>query len=270
MYRYISIYVCVCAYIIRVRGHDCRLRRPLAGQEGRVWTHPVVELRADLKSISNRCHLSEVTFVWELTTEIIHLTLGCLQVGTDEFLLHECGWMTSVLARGGPVPIRSSHRAVSVSIGHPRYEIMNNGSNSGHFRCDSDVARTWSFSPDKKAPRHLANSIQISQSQPDSDLGLGHFLAKVANPFKLFLPRSTAVLLSAFACNVYAFSQMSRIGWRCEPFGKWPAEVCCHFSLIRNSAPLGPYGRTMPRALWWPWGGYTWAGGASGSYMKTE
>ena len=23
-------------------------------------------------------------------------------------------------------------------------------------------------------------------------------------------------------------------------------------SLIRNSAPLGPYSRTMPRALWWP------------------
>jgi len=22
-------------------------------------------------------------------------------------------------------------------------------------------------------------------------------------------------------------------------------------SLIRNSAPLGPYSRTMPRALWW-------------------
>jgi hypothetical protein len=26
-------------------------------------------------------------------------------------------------------------------------------------------------------------------------------------------------------------------------------------SLIRNSAPLGPYRRTMPRALWWSWGG---------------
>jgi len=26
-------------------------------------------------------------------------------------------------------------------------------------------------------------------------------------------------------------------------------------SLIRNSAPLGPYRRTMPRALWWPLGG---------------
>ena len=26
-------------------------------------------------------------------------------------------------------------------------------------------------------------------------------------------------------------------------------------SLIRNRAPLGPYTRTMPRVLWWSWGG---------------
>ena len=26
-------------------------------------------------------------------------------------------------------------------------------------------------------------------------------------------------------------------------------------SLIRNCAPLGPYSRNMPRALWWSWGG---------------
>ena len=26
-------------------------------------------------------------------------------------------------------------------------------------------------------------------------------------------------------------------------------------SLIRNSAPLGPYSRNMPRALWWSYGG---------------
>ena len=28
--------------------------------------------------------------------------------------------------------------------------------------------------------------------------------------------------------------------------------LCRDTSLIRNSAPLGPYGRTMPGALWWP------------------
>jgi hypothetical protein len=26
-------------------------------------------------------------------------------------------------------------------------------------------------------------------------------------------------------------------------------------SLLRNSAPLAPYSRTMARALWWSWGG---------------
>ena len=26
-------------------------------------------------------------------------------------------------------------------------------------------------------------------------------------------------------------------------------------SLVRNSAPRGPYSRTVPRALRWPWGG---------------
>ena len=39
------------------------------------------ELRANFKSISHRCHLFEVAFVWELTKETIHLPLGCLQGG---------------------------------------------------------------------------------------------------------------------------------------------------------------------------------------------
>ena len=42
---------------------------------------PGIELRANLKSIFHRCHLFEVAFVWELTSETIHLPLGCLQVG---------------------------------------------------------------------------------------------------------------------------------------------------------------------------------------------
>ena len=65
-------------------------------------SHPGVELRANLKSISHRCHLFEVNlpqmppltdatshrchlfevaFVWELTKETIHLPLVCLQGG---------------------------------------------------------------------------------------------------------------------------------------------------------------------------------------------
>ena len=45
--------------------------------------HPGVELGANLKSISHRCHLFEVAFVWELTKETIHLPLGCLQGGSS-------------------------------------------------------------------------------------------------------------------------------------------------------------------------------------------
>jgi len=44
--------------------------------------HPGVELRANLKSISHRCHLFEVAFAWGLTKETIHLPLGCLQGGS--------------------------------------------------------------------------------------------------------------------------------------------------------------------------------------------
>ena len=43
--------------------------------------HPGGNLGANLKSISHRCYLFEVAFVWELTKETIHLPLGCLQGG---------------------------------------------------------------------------------------------------------------------------------------------------------------------------------------------
>ena len=52
-----------------------------------VGIHPGVELRANLKSISHRCYLFEVAFVWDLTKETIDLPVGCLQggqgMGTD-------------------------------------------------------------------------------------------------------------------------------------------------------------------------------------------
>ena len=44
-------------------------------------SHPGVELRANLKSISHRYHLFEVAFVRVLTKEIIVVPLGCLQGG---------------------------------------------------------------------------------------------------------------------------------------------------------------------------------------------
>ena len=41
-------------------------------------SHPGVELRANLKSISRRCHPILLAFVWELTAETIDLPLSCL------------------------------------------------------------------------------------------------------------------------------------------------------------------------------------------------
>jgi len=68
--------------ISRERASACArvpLLRPLTSAPAQ--NHPGVELRANLKSISHRCHLFEVAFVWELTKETIHLPLGCLQGG---------------------------------------------------------------------------------------------------------------------------------------------------------------------------------------------
>ena len=44
-------------------------------------SHPGVEVRANLKSISHRYYLFELDFLWELNKETIHLPLGCLQGG---------------------------------------------------------------------------------------------------------------------------------------------------------------------------------------------
>ena len=53
---------------------------------GEVWGVGVLDHSggnpgANVKSISHRCHVFEVAFVWELTKETIHLPLGCLQDG---------------------------------------------------------------------------------------------------------------------------------------------------------------------------------------------
>jgi len=47
-------------------------------------THPGVELGANLKSISYRCHLFEVAFLLGWTRETIYLPLDRLQGGTRE------------------------------------------------------------------------------------------------------------------------------------------------------------------------------------------
>jgi len=67
--------------------HGGTLRRPpgsgTADGGGAYRFHPGVELRANVKSISHRCRLFELAFVWELTKATIHLPLGCLQGGVQ-------------------------------------------------------------------------------------------------------------------------------------------------------------------------------------------
>ena len=53
-------------------------RRVVGGPEALIPNHHGVELRANLQSISHKCHLEEVAFVWEWTKETNDLPLGCL------------------------------------------------------------------------------------------------------------------------------------------------------------------------------------------------
>jgi len=72
---------------------DWGIRDPSLTQNG--WKQVIFRTRStlevNLKSISHKCYLFEVAFVWELTEETIVLPLGCLQGGDDPFcssLLH--------------------------------------------------------------------------------------------------------------------------------------------------------------------------------------
>ena len=54
--------------------------------------HPGVELRANLKSISNRCSLWKIAFEGTLTKETIYLLLGCLLGAVDDAIQRTVGW----------------------------------------------------------------------------------------------------------------------------------------------------------------------------------
>ena len=56
---------------------------PLPASHDPSGRHPGGNPGANLKSISHRCQLILVAFVWELTKEIINWPLGCLQGGGD-------------------------------------------------------------------------------------------------------------------------------------------------------------------------------------------
>ena len=60
---------------------------------------------ANLKSISHRCYLFDVAFVWELTKETIHLPLSCLQGGEAHNLREEDGAHENDGSRRGPPQI---------------------------------------------------------------------------------------------------------------------------------------------------------------------
>ena len=47
-------------------------------------SHPGGNTGANIKSISRRCYLREVSFEWKLAQETIHLPLGCLQGGSPD------------------------------------------------------------------------------------------------------------------------------------------------------------------------------------------
>jgi len=64
-------------------GQNCTKLATWGDPARRVRPHPGGNPGANLKSISHRCHLFEVAFVWELTKEPIHLPLGCLQGGVQ-------------------------------------------------------------------------------------------------------------------------------------------------------------------------------------------
>ena len=56
---------------------------------------------------------------------------------------------------------------------------------------------------------------------------------------------------SVIEASFLHFSCRFEFGCRAEVEGVERLEFYRGTSLIRNSAPLGPYSRTMPRALWW-------------------
>ena len=54
--------------------------------EGTTLSTPWSRVKGKSKSISNRCHLFKLSFVWELTKQTTHLPLGCLQGGLEGVL----------------------------------------------------------------------------------------------------------------------------------------------------------------------------------------
>ena len=86
IYQSIYLYVCICLSILRtVPSSSCPTQdsRPGLASSALCCLHPGAKVRANIKSISNRCNLFEVAFVWKLTKASIQLPLCCLQGGSE-------------------------------------------------------------------------------------------------------------------------------------------------------------------------------------------
>jgi len=126
---------------------------------------------ANLKSITHRCHLFEVAFVWELTKYTIHLPLGCLQGGET--------------SRGGPL---GSRRATFPPWRQPRGKSMvslvnyhTNATRIGWHLWEIDLR----FAPGLPSGRlHPANdSKRAGRRKPPAVLGSrGNCRARLASP----------------------------------------------------------------------------------------
>ena len=76
--------------------------------------HPGGNPWANLKSISHRCHLFEVAFVWELTKETIHLPLGCLQGGGELIKMRHSGCLLMDRHVNRALPYRCVAHAIAL------------------------------------------------------------------------------------------------------------------------------------------------------------
>ena len=82
--------------------------------------HPGDNPGANLKSISHRCHLILVAFVWELTQETIHLRLGCLDADSTVCGQDAGHAVTVASPKGGAPPIDGGSEAEGFLTAHTK------------------------------------------------------------------------------------------------------------------------------------------------------
>ena len=112
-----------------------------------------------------------------------------------------------------------------------RQSRPDHGLDLSHFQCESLHARASCPFPVCKRFQctGVLSVTKLGTRKADVRLpGKGNLISHDARPVHLIITTKTWILTSEYKYR--------------------------GTSLIRNSAPLRPYGRTMPRALWWPRG----------------